>query len=336
MIDIIIPTYKNKEGLIETLQSIDWSNKQLHVTIVDDCSNMDYTLIQEQFPQIENWIYLPQNIGPGCARQRGIDFTTNPYLIFIDTGDYFISKEIQSEIINTIKNDKISKMFMWHFTEDGKSHSNSVNNHLHGKVYKREFLQSYNITFSTSSSYANEDIGFNRTCRMILKQLERNQSCVYLRNMKKIAIMWPRTDPNSLTLKDDGAFPYQKQNWGLAYNMIHTYNILKSIKIDNDIIVEDISDIMVQMYYSIICTIMLRPQYIKDAWRGAKIFYDIVYKNVKVPDDYIQMHSSQMLKKVYQRFSSADLPFTLNMKRFLLELDKNETPPTRYLTFNKN
>jgi hypothetical protein len=37
---------------------------------------------------------------------------------------------------------------------------------MHGKVYKREFINKYGITFTPESSYMNEDIGFNRACRL--------------------------------------------------------------------------------------------------------------------------------------------------------------------------
>ena len=40
-----------------------------------------------------------------------------------------------------------------------------------GKTYKRSFIEMYNICFSEEESYANEDYGFSRACKIILKQL---------------------------------------------------------------------------------------------------------------------------------------------------------------------
>ena len=40
-------------------------------------------------------------------------------------------------------------------------------NRLHGKIYSRKFLNEHDITFCFESSYMNEDIGFDRTCRII-------------------------------------------------------------------------------------------------------------------------------------------------------------------------
>jgi glycosyltransferase involved in cell wall biosynthesis len=53
-LDIIIPSYNDKQGLIRTLNSLydstilDW----VSITIVDDCSNFNYEEIIQQFPKI--------------------------------------------------------------------------------------------------------------------------------------------------------------------------------------------------------------------------------------------------------------------------------------------
>ena len=100
MIDIIIPTYKNKDGLRTTLDSIDWNNNNFSITIIDDASNLDYSDIIVEYPNINQLVVLPQNGGPGMARQYGIDHTNNDYLLFIDTGDYFISKTAQFQSLH--------------------------------------------------------------------------------------------------------------------------------------------------------------------------------------------------------------------------------------------
>ena len=42
---------------------------------------------------------------------------------------------------------------------------------MHGKLYSRAFLDKYWITFSAAGSYMDEDVGFNCTCRIILREL---------------------------------------------------------------------------------------------------------------------------------------------------------------------
>ena len=43
------------------------------------------------------------NAGPGAARQYAIEHTTNPYITFIDAGDYVSSKEVLAKIINNLE-----------------------------------------------------------------------------------------------------------------------------------------------------------------------------------------------------------------------------------------
>ena len=115
MLDIIIPTYKNKPELIRTLQSINKSLLPLiNVTIIDDCSNIYYNDIFEAFPFIQIF-YNEKNIGPGLSRQKGIDITYEPYLMFIDTGDYFLSDDIQTYIVQTILQNPNEVVFSWQY-----------------------------------------------------------------------------------------------------------------------------------------------------------------------------------------------------------------------------
>jgi lipopolysaccharide biosynthesis glycosyltransferase len=65
-LDIIIPTYKNKKGLRRTLNSIP-SNPNVNVIVVDDCSNLDYSDILEEYPSL-HFYQLEENSGPGMAR----------------------------------------------------------------------------------------------------------------------------------------------------------------------------------------------------------------------------------------------------------------------------
>ena len=103
MLDIIIPTYKNKEGLRRTLSSINTNLlTEITITVIDDCSEMYYNDILEEFPFFSIF-YMPQNSGPGNARQMGIDITKNPYITFVDTNDTFVSDEMQEVMLNTIK-----------------------------------------------------------------------------------------------------------------------------------------------------------------------------------------------------------------------------------------
>ena len=86
--------------------------------------------------------------------------------MFIDTGDVFISQEIQTEITHAIYEDPNINIFSFPYYHNDKL-TKETDNRLHGKVYKRKFIEKYDISFCADSSYLNEDIGFNRTCRYL-------------------------------------------------------------------------------------------------------------------------------------------------------------------------
>ena len=318
MIDIIIPTYNNKQGLIKTIQSIP-KNKNLLITIIDDCSTqmIDYSDLEKQYKIIK----LQKNVGPGAARQYGINNTNEPYIMFIDTGDYFFDN-IFNNIINIITNDSETDVFAWqHISEKSKKVSKNTDNHLHGKVYKREFLNNHNIQFCKESSYANEDIGFNRICRLLTKIKFFNQP-IY---------MWTN-DPNSLTRRDNNSFSYKNQNIGLAFNGIHIYNTCKGQTAAERIELE-CGEIMGALYMGVIKTVQERPEFINEAWFGARLFYKKIYQ----PNNYnvniaLQSSFSKLIAEVKRKKDIWIKPVRLNIVKFLQELDKYEVIPDYYLT----
>ena len=81
MLDIIIPSYKDIEGLRRTLKSVyhPQYDEWVTITVIDDCSNTDYSEIMADYPMI-NFYILPENNGPGYVRQYGIEHKKEPYI----------------------------------------------------------------------------------------------------------------------------------------------------------------------------------------------------------------------------------------------------------------
>ena len=230
MLDIIIPTYKNQEGLVRTLQSIDRENPEIQVTIIIDCDGLSYKLEPHTA-----YVRMDYNSGPGCARQRGIDFTKEPYIMFIDTGDYILDKSLFSMILRTIQENPDVDIFSWkHIWEETGNVCKENHNRMHGRVYKRAFLDKYHINFCCNliASYANEDIGFNRACRMIVKN--GNGKILIL---EQPILMWT-SNPNSLTKQNNGEFSFKKQNLGLAINESHAIFIAQCAGVSYEILAD--------------------------------------------------------------------------------------------------
>lgn len=327
MIDLIIPTYKNKQGLHNTLQSIPSETlSYFTITVIDDASNLSYADIIEDFSFI-NFIGLVKNCGPGMVRQYGIDHTCEPYIMFIDTGDY-CRKEINN-IFDIIKNNEIVDMFSWRFScQDNISKED--NNMLHGKVYKREFLKKYNICFSELGSYGNEDIGFNQLCKLILSNYypESNHSLLF----DYPIIEYDTNDTTSITRDGFMAFTYKKQNLGLSYNAIHAYNVAKVAGVKKELINDYAASTMSAEYYYFIRTVEDRPEFAQDMWAGARYYYINFYKFLPQNDNLSSITYSRIIRKLQERGHKSIITFPINIYRFMNELEKSETVPEYYLT----
>lgn len=310
MIDLIIPVYNNYQGLLHTLMSINL--KVFEITVVDDCSNQP---IKTTFPI--NYIRLKQNSGPGQARQVGINNTSNEYIAFIDAGDIFLSQEIQEQMNEKMKSHPEPNILMWSYFH-GKERTNEYDNRMHGKIYKRSFLDRYGITFCSESSYVNEDIGFNRACRICTEA--DNIGINYI----DIPVIQQILDANSLTKRNNQEFLYKKQNRGLALNSIHTINIGKKNNINMK---EEINMIATSLYYWFLVTAVDRPDCLQDQWSGAKIFYDYFKDEIKAT---LLISGNAYMKKCLE-FRNR-LHFPINILRFADEIQKYEILPKKYLT----
>ena len=305
MIDLIIPYYNNPEGLKRTLASID--QNIFYVTIIDD--NSDQTLWCPNASQVFRY---NKNRGPGYARQLGIDKTNNPYVMFLDTGDTFISINVQQEIIDTITNDSTTDIWNFPYFHYGEL-TKEDDNRLHGKIYKRSFLQKYNITFPFL--YLDEDIGFNRSCRLCTDM--KYISTPIINQIKEL---------NSLTQKNNNIAMYRDQTRALSLATLHTIDICKKNNINPQ---EEISYIAVALYYWFIRTAAECSSYIQDAWSGAKLFFDTLKSEIN-PHELIA--GNAYLKKCLQYRNKISFP--INILRFIHDIQNNEIMPDKYLTLS--
>lgn len=236
--------------------------------------------------------------------------------MFIDTGDIFINKEIQKKIISTVKENPNVDVFAWlyYYNDTLILHTD---NRMHGKVYKREFLDKYNITFCAESSYMDEDVGFNRTCRLFTDFYYIDEPI----------IKWIQ-DSNSLTYKDNRAVLYKDQTRALSLNAIHTIETCRKNNIDPT---TEINQIAVSLYYWFLKTVTERSEYIVDAWNGAKIFYQ--YFKDEIDLNNLLLGNPELRRCFPFR---TKIHFPINILKFAKEMQREEIIPDYYLTFSKN
>ena len=168
MLNIIIPCYNCKDTLSDTLNSlISQTQKKFLVTTVEDGLDDDIKDIVNQYKNKLNIRHIRQweNKGPGSARQKGFDSENMcEYVLFLDSDDMLMPHAV--EVLNRESQVHKPDILMSNFVQHQKyGISGTIPNKnnatwLHGKVYRRKFLEDNNIRFSEKIKY-NEDSVFN-------------------------------------------------------------------------------------------------------------------------------------------------------------------------------
>lgn len=200
MIDIIIPCYNSHNTLIRCLGSILSQNNldELKVTLVND-GGESYTDIIKDFSKYMNIqeIGYTDNRSVGYARRYGFLNTSNPFIVYIDSDDTF-SNTFALTVLrkNIVCDNKIavcSGGFIAEYPDRLVEHAYDML-WMHGKIYRRSFLEKYNILMQDSS--ANEDAGFNLLCNLIIDGTDNK-----LRYIKDTVYVW-HNNPNSIVRKN--------------------------------------------------------------------------------------------------------------------------------------
>lgn len=216
-LSIIIPAYNAKDTIDKTLFSIKQQKLSIsfEVVIVNDCSNYDYKEYIEKYNKYYNIheVKTKVNSGPGVARQLGIDNTKSKYIVFIDSDDCFYNEKSISKMYNKIKKENydllIGNFIMKTDLIDKKMCKDLI--WLHGKMYKRSFLEKYNIKFNNTRE--NEDNGFNRLILFMNPKIVYLDEFVYVYN----------NNINSITRKNNNLYDFIGIQ-GFCYNMVWAIN----------------------------------------------------------------------------------------------------------------
>lgn len=328
-LDIIIPTYKNKTELRRTLNSITF-RPDVNVMVVDDCSGLDYSDILEEYPDI-GFLQLEENQGPGMARQHGIEHTNGTYITFLDSGDYFYDNGLEY-ILAQINANRYYKMYTWSYVYDSDNKlCDTSGDKTIGSVYKRSFIEMYNIHFSKEGSYANEDYGFSRACRIILNDWERMGFVLPLRHIK-IPVFYEHIDSKSVTKANNWEYFYTKIVPGIITNGLHAIQIARDNGIKVPYLIDEYNYIMAQMYFFFICYIQERPYAADDNWQLMRDFYFNHYKiyekfALRLLPQYFAQVTMPRIRSVQYRWEK-NIQF--NILKFVQELRTEEFVPSRY------
>ena len=160
MIDIIIPVYNARKTLELTLMSIKLQTiiDKINIYLIDDNSIENYDELLNKYKDMNiNYLKLDKNVGPGQARQKGLEISNGEYILFIDSDDLFYDsdsiKNLYEEIIKGYD-------YVIGITYEEKRQIEIYNSSdLHGKIYRRKFLEDNSISFNKTRIH--EDNYFN-------------------------------------------------------------------------------------------------------------------------------------------------------------------------------
>lgn len=185
-ISVIMPVYNSEEYLDTSIQSVLNQNFQnLELILVNDCSKDKSKEICQKYAEDDErvkFIDLPENIGAGKARNKGLEFVTGEYVTFVDADDK-IDLELYQHAATATENGKID-MVVWGMTEfyldkKGNLHSENIVQTEEGvwcekekisekileleaqtlfgyqcnKLYKYSIIEKYRIRFEKSILY---------------------------------------------------------------------------------------------------------------------------------------------------------------------------------------
>ena len=315
LIDVIIPAYNVPDNILfRCLASIACQDivSDLEVTIVDDASTeQNYAEVAKHFEDILkiNILRYDINGGPGVARQYGIDHTSNGYMTFIDADDTFNGAFALKALRNSIEmNDGIYVMAVGVFDEvheenlkpgDGPilmAHEQDMI-WMFGKMYKRSFIDRYNIRFHETSR-ANEDNGFNTLIRLCCSDQEQI-------NFIPAHVYYWHENLNSITRANDCQYSYggsiRDSFYGFVENMIYAIKEAKKRRPYNGFINMWAVNCMLNIYEYYIECYARAQEHAENNFKWCKRYYNEIYKDLEneIPKDIFSQQYNDIMRNAY-------------------------------------
>lgn len=127
LVSVIIPVYNTKKYLAECLDSVcAQTYPQLEIIVVDDGSTDDSGVLLQEYSQKDHRIRVitQKNQGLSAARNRGLEFSSGEYVMFLDSDDWIDEKTCDTAI--HIIADTKSDVILWSYMREYPSSSKPV------------------------------------------------------------------------------------------------------------------------------------------------------------------------------------------------------------------
>jgi len=270
-ISIIIPIYKAHDTITNTLHSV-FMQRYMEYTcylIVDGEEVGSYDYLKEHFPVEIH--YMKVNAGPGVARQYGIDHSKEPFISFIDADDTYLSSLALHYQHLPFEKEEYA-MVSTDFLQENRDISIRLRERdmvwMHGKMYRRAFLDKYDIRFNETR--ANEDVGFQTQCQCYANEQEQ----IFL--SKDQTYMWQWRD-DSTVRTDNLSYAYNESIEGLVQNKIYAFKrVLARQPLDAGSRFFILSG-LAYLFKKYLLAMIKMPKQLRHVKKWSKVYYKTLY-----------------------------------------------------------
>lgn len=300
-IDIIIPAYNAHKTMDRCLTSIicQTTKEDIAVTIVNDAStDGNYSEFVKRYKDVLNIkeIGYKKNMGPGYARQYGIDNTTGALFTCIDADDTFAGAYAIEMLRKGLENPSFHTC-IGAFVEERENLQFVLHNQdlvwMFGKMYRRAFWDRYKVRFHPVSR-ANEDNGVNTILRLVSSEQEQI-------NFIPDTVYYWHVNVNSITRINNCQYSYDQSFCGYTENMIYAIRHAKKMKPYNGMITQWAVQTMCQLYAYWMEGKVRDPRFVDQNWEWCKRYYSEIYQPMRndiTSDTLGEMYSVVMTNAV--------------------------------------
>jgi glycosyltransferase involved in cell wall biosynthesis len=156
MVSVIIPTYNCARYINESIKSVlDQTYKDFEIIVIDDGSADNTKSVLQTYVESGKIKYIYQgNMGPGAARNRGIQMSGGDYIAFLDADDILLPDSLQKRVRLFEKYPFLDMVFSDVFIESIEGQGLEQ-----GFLQKKEFLKKFGKMIEIQD---NDDIVFKK------------------------------------------------------------------------------------------------------------------------------------------------------------------------------
>lgn len=215
VLSVVIPFYKEKEMDLFPLLSTIYTQKgldfrALEVILVCD-GNTEYSINPSFLNLFQGMnakiLQMPENKGPGVARQYGLDRVVGKYVMFCDCDDLLHNVGILAAMVAEMTQNEaeyLSTPWLEESVEEGVVKfvpHEKESTWLHGKMFLRSFLVEHDIRF-------HEDLRVHEDTYLLSIACELAKNAIYLPHTSYV---WTHS-PNSITRVNNAIYSFESMD----------------------------------------------------------------------------------------------------------------------------